>query len=656
MNKQSALKEWKMNTNYRYINFENPLSNIQNSSNLKVTLEDIAKCKGANQSFFARAYNQLLFLYKNNGRGFVTDAIVTEVMKNYGISNLQQISGIFKANHSIPEISKLSHHDAKQLKIEIKLAIDLLNLFTQSALKSTQNPPHVHLPRKGSPLEYTEKIEAAKYVEILDFNKNISNITNQAIEMREILKGKIALEKHDPEDLLRSLLYTPHAKLNTEDQELKLDFARFLRTYYIPLPKDKTELETAYKAFIQSVIRDAQNSDPAVQKLKVYSSEKPMKFYLNSVNSGYPNAKKISKMNTEELLTVLNTGDMLEKIIFVKFLDLVDSLIGEHQKLTDEELKSLITLFDPVIQKKINDKSHEQFGNTEIVFGKELTNASLLGLLEYLVIAREKQLELLNNGNSALTFKDHVSSNISVLDILSAASKLIVLIKITSISVNNLEEIIARITENSIPRYSQELSDCLYPDCVLYDKSGNLEPTDGASGRTLDYYKTANQVEGPTKGFIARTASNILVKADWINVETIGDRVFLKGDRRVCYLAPDGTPLEAKATFDLSPLGKLNRAQANEIFGITSKMLQGSFELLDRDRSQPLVRSDIDFREREGIEIIEERFNQLTTLGMNKDQIIKLREIAIDFCTVMTNEATLALLSVGHERAKPQTI
>lgn len=322
------------------------------------------------------------------------------------------------------------------------------------------------------------------------------------------------------------------------------------------------------------------------------------------------------------------------------------------------------------IFKKMDDLSgeYQKASPRNIVFFKKVLNApgfkTALGLqkstptnhfnhlLNELAELRDCQLKSILRGRNALNLHDKLPSGRSIQDILRKAEHFIIALKMFKSKLNEnshgqMNEIINHMSvliENALPRNTQVISDCLYPQCVLRSKS--FQSQNSTIGRSLAGRIEASKEEGHLKGFSNRDSSNLLQRTGWRGVQvkkdSEGNDIFVKGFYNISLQTPDGHEASSGAELDLSPLGSLTEEQVKQIFDLATTLLSGRFELLGRRA----LSKDNDDKRRILLTKVE---RQIKDLHLSDAKVKKLREIVSDFSYKITSATTLTLLTVGHK-------
>jgi len=571
---------------------------IVNNQNLNVSLKDIAKCKGESNSFFVRSYNQLLFLYKNNGKSFLKDEMIKDVMKSHGIDNLEQISALFKAYHSITEVSLLGPYEAKQLNEEMKIAIDLLKLFKNS-LNSNEDT-----------LNALTKLDVTE-----------SKLT----KIQEIIQAKITLEKHDPEDLLKSHLYNQRAGLEGSQSGISSKFFEFL-TKQQTFPSNNNELGKAYKSFVEETLDQSKVSDKAFKELKGYVAENPMKFYLMSQKVGNVHAETIRNMELKDVFILMK----------------MNSFFGVHQPITSKQQELLIRCLNGDLKNNFQQKLREEGIHQD-------PHLFLNSLLDESKRLWGKQLDSILTGKNTILYDEieALAVNTSKLDLV--AMQLCAENQMTRDDSDTIKALSNTWTQAIQPRNFQFISDCLFPDCVIYNYPTTLnsneiaalspeqkssfedkEVTSQAKVKRFLSNEKANEREGSLKGFKKQSTSDYHGKSVWSVIEDKNnqhERVFQKGTLEFTFQGSDGHLVRYNAELDLSSLGTLSRNQVKEIFHLFSEKAVENPEVLKKN-----------------LELLKK------TNTISEAQFAALHPIALKFQTDVIKAYNLALLTVGHEQ------
>jgi hypothetical protein len=272
-----------MNPNYKDFTSIPVNSVLGTSYKSTVTLKDIAHCKGESQTFFARAYYQLKSLWKNHT--FVTNDMVNDIMKSYGIKNIHEISSVFK--EAIPEdLNKNLEHqfEAKELKRDLNIASDLTKIFGNSA-KNALNDPTVTISKENK---------------LKEFSKEMANSQIEIQKAQTILQGKKALEKYNPLDLLRAANFEVAVGFPSGSKGIKIDFIDYINQQ-AEYPKNKEDLERIYSKFIDKSVKNATTDPDCLNKMKDYVRDKPMNFFFTALKVGNSLAQKLAKSEIPEL-------------------------------------------------------------------------------------------------------------------------------------------------------------------------------------------------------------------------------------------------------------------------------------------------------------------------------------------------------------------
>lgn len=189
------------------------------TSSKQITAEDIAKCRGASQSFGAMALNQLKTAWRTGGK-FVTDATIQRLLEKNGIDNSQTISDIFK--NSAPTTEK-----------DVKVAKDLAKIFEKAGKQ---------------------------------YGK--TNIQESAGETYILLSARQQLEKYDPASLLRASAFEAGRDTLGTTKEA---FILFLEKNP---PRDESHLKELYQEFITKNLNEKN-----LTSLKSMAKENAMEAY-----------------------------------------------------------------------------------------------------------------------------------------------------------------------------------------------------------------------------------------------------------------------------------------------------------------------------------------------------------------------------------------
>lgn len=101
------------------------------SSNSPITLEDVAKCKGQSQNFFARALNQLATRIKKGS--FITDDTIKEIILNNKVGTAVDINTVFE--HVRPGNDKVPHTPLHGLVTDL---VDIFDKTSEKMLTKTE--------------------------------------------------------------------------------------------------------------------------------------------------------------------------------------------------------------------------------------------------------------------------------------------------------------------------------------------------------------------------------------------------------------------------------------------------------------------------------------------------------------------------------------
>lgn len=234
----------------------------------KITMEDIAKCKGSG-NFTVRFIGQIRMALKTGGK-IVTDKAVADFMNDHYKSE-DAVDKQFKRLIS-PEIPK-TRFEAKQLKQAQGDARRILKVFIKAS--ESQN---------------------VRFYDTEDKMK-----TNLSV-----LKGLKAMDQFDPGDLIRAAVYEKNSGLKPSN-DLKAQFSEFLKGTDL---KDEEDLKAAYHDFKNKLANAAQADDlEALKKLKSFSKDDSMNAFLMSekLNLDTKGVNAVRNMPISALLKV-NSG------------------------------------------------------------------------------------------------------------------------------------------------------------------------------------------------------------------------------------------------------------------------------------------------------------------------------------------------------------
>lgn len=189
-----------------------------------------------------------------------------------------------------------------------------------------------------------------------------------------------------------------------------------------------------------------------------------------------------------------------------------------------------------------------------------------------------------------------------------------------------LLNLIGGLGETAICRNDQLITDCIWPNALLY-KNGRFDETivDGKVSRTLDNYAAA-QAKGPTQGFLKRDNSDLFERSAWENEELSSEGVFVKGTRFVEFLTNTQTKIRREATLDLTELGSLSREQTIVIF--------------------KLIRDAINIGRYDDPQFYDEFFHDNPHLNIDRN---KLTPLIQTFILKLKNSYETALLLAGQQ-------
>lgn len=196
-----------------------------------ITPEDIAKCRGKNQSFSAMVLNNVKVFIRTGGN-IVTDKDVQALVTNNSAKHLNDISNIFtRAQENAAAPGNRNPIDAKVIKNDLKMAADLAEIIHKT----------------------TEELKS-------DAKSNVkidTKLAENAEKANLILNCRIALEKHDPMDLLRAAEYADRSEY--ENPQIKQDVEEFLKSASKSgFPDNAEGLKKAYESFI---LKNNKNQD-----------------------------------------------------------------------------------------------------------------------------------------------------------------------------------------------------------------------------------------------------------------------------------------------------------------------------------------------------------------------------------------------------------
>lgn len=290
------------------------------SKGKEITYEDLAKCTGKSQTITARVLSRLDIFSK--GGGIVTDARVKKILKENGVTKLNDISNQFK--QEAKNISQKAAHEsytAKELKQdskELNRAEDLIKLFEKFKDENQEK-----ILNKYSDKNFIEKAHDKAE------NKKSRKEFTELRELKEIndakliLSTKAALNKYSPVDLLKAAIWEKETNQTAEQKgQLSHDFHQFLNKQ-VPYPTTESELKATYQNFINETLNKAENfqksgpydRDANAHKAKMEEYVKPKTdplaqfITVNSINAslglvgpGSVLAKELENMRDKELL------------------------------------------------------------------------------------------------------------------------------------------------------------------------------------------------------------------------------------------------------------------------------------------------------------------------------------------------------------------
>lgn len=275
---------------------------VQTSSR-QITMEDIAKCRGSNQSMPSLLMNNLRVFVTKGGQ-IVTDAKVREILSKNGADNIETISKLFK---EAPTQMNVTENVNKHVIIkDQKMAADLGEIFGKAALE---------LHRSADGYAWGQ-------------------VSTEANKAHIILSGRRVLEKQNPLDLLRAAAFEAHQGI--ESKGMKEHFIKFLKERE-SIPKNEKDLNMAYQEFI----KDRVSKEKHLETLKDYINEKPqLQYRMNlsleqsGLSKGEPVASNYESMTAKDLLKPFQAAQLKENIL---------STFTTDAKLKREKLEKLFS-------------------------------------------------------------------------------------------------------------------------------------------------------------------------------------------------------------------------------------------------------------------------------------------------------------------------